>query len=478
MKRLSVLLAAFSLLLGSLSSSSAFADELQESPDIFVSAGKQIEGICDYTERINTTFGDQELNQQVRRFLELVRTIQQCPDPKPLSLPEAQYSCRTEETVFYEDMKALQDWVSASYLPENLGNMLPDDEVGIEIIQKLESVLESFEQYYQRQEEAYYDLLDSPCEHYKYIDFPGAERFSDQGYEDVELLYELQPIMSGLVPNEVLGPDMNLVRSHALTALWRILKDQNGIMTVFFKEQTADHRFVDIEKDHPLSSAFAQFAKGYQYSEVVTGVDLERLSWIDLAFLKTVFQQQLMLQQPELETEARFLLPASDILYRDLYHLIQKTFEMSSVVSGLAKESEMLELGLNLNDGTSKLTRLDALPIFYRLQQLNYLLKEHFDEAGFVEQVNQTISFRDMILTPPEALPYFTESMMQKYGSQVGLMKALHSRTQERLSEYWTQWNHFQEDSNETIQAINQATKSLHEPVSLHQRLRSLLLSF
>lgn len=473
MKRLFTLFTAFFLLWSGISP--ALADELQESPDLLVSAGKKVSGVCEYSAQISRSNADEELNQQVEDFLQLVSSTENCPDRETTELPQYEYTCRTEEQVFYEDMKQLQDWVSTAYLPENLGEMLPDDERGVTIMKELERLLEAFERYYERQEEAYYELLSSPCDRYRYIDFPGEERFGDRGYEDVELLYDLQPIMSGLVPNEMLGTDMNLVRSHALTALWRILNDNEGIMSVFFEEQKTSHRFVDIEDNHPLAHAFPQFAKGYLYSEVLTGVKLERLSWIDLAFLKNTFQARLMREQPELKTYGRFLLPASDILHKDLYHLIQKTFEMSAVVAGLAEESGMSGLHLNLDSDLEKMTRLEALPVFYQLQQLNYMLKEHFDEAGFVINDNGQIGYKNMVLTPSQALPYFKESMMQRYGTEVGLMYALEERTRDALAEYWAQWNQFQKDTDSQIKAINEATHSIHEPVSLHQRLVEIM---
>lgn len=360
---------------------------------------------------------------------------------------------------------------------------------------ELSSLLEDFDDAVKEEQNmliARYDaFINRACFDYNYYDFPGEKRFGADGFKNVLLIHEMRNIFSGLITDELLGSYLNLIRSHAIIATSRTFNDDRGVFYLLFDEKALNSFHNDVDEFDEYKEVYEQYAKGYNLEQAATAaIELDFVSEADIEYLISILQQRVDSNQ---EDQGRYLLPTSDIQRIDLLALLDSALHLSTIFPpeeiNLTLPSDLnsleyrkiiatfLELGLiqntsNLNQG---IPRGEAFTLFYRIQQLNRMLREKLDESGFAVNESLEPTINQQVLTKPELLAFTKYIIEESFNGKNDFSLILETRTRSSVNDFWDSWNEFTEYREAPFPQLIEFLFASKNPFTILENLKDLL---
>ncbi len=406
--------------------------------------------------------------------------------------PPPQVSCLDNNTCKNPDYDMLKRIYLEALEPEDFEEIFPSKE------EELSSLIGDFTKTFDSKEKAepvgFENTPKNACSYeYRYYDFPGELRFGDYDVSNVLMVYELRNIFSGLISDQLLAPYLNLIRSHAIIASFRNYQDSKGIYWLLADEKELDSNHIDVQKDDIFKAIFSQYAKGYSLEEALTAaISLDFLSDQDLEFLRS---RVIRLQQAGIQesTENRYLLPTSDIQKIDLITLVDSILKLSKIFpyEGTTldleepfanEESEKIigtyvELGIlsNLENLDKGIPRAEAFTFFYRLQQLNYLLKDELREFGVEVSSFGDIQFDGRSISSTNARELFQAMIEERFSKRSNLRRTLEIKTFPIIEDFWISLTRFLDRVDEPFPSIKEIIFSSKDPGVILEQLKALL---
>lgn len=309
-----------------------------------------------------------------------------------------------------------------------------------------------------------FGAADQPCA-YKYYDFPGIERFN---LEDASMICELEDIIKGLIPNEILGSYLNLVRSHSIIAAARTYQDNMSVYKLITAPKNNDSNFLDVSDDDPDKDTYEANAKGFALEEALVALDLfDFVSETDKRFLEQRVEELIAAGTPDSPSN-RYLLPTSDIRKLDLLQFLDSVLGLGELfeINDILTLYQRLGIINDFENPLEGINRADSFSIYYRIQQLGHFLKERYDAYGL----------SDTALSYEEARIALGENLIEEYeGSLDKIAEELANRTNASIREFRNIWQDFSGRSDTPYGEINDIINNSTYPPEILERLKELL---